>query len=110
MLFTRPLWLLGVGLSLESMRRGFVGGTSLSLFIIKDIGLEGRGRQHLEMLKGYLDIEAALLAGIPGYLEFLFLPFLDYHDAGKTYVAILEDLVEYQDPANCSWYWDQAGG
>lgn len=107
MLFTRPLWLLGVGLSLESMRRGFVGGTSLSLFIIKDIGLEGRGRQHVEMLKTYLEIEAGLLSLIPDWLEFLVYPFMDYHDAGETFVAILEDLVEYQDPANCLYYWDR---
>lgn len=108
MLFRPPIWLLGVGMALESMRRGFVGGTGLSLFIIKDFGFDWQGREHCQMLRDYLEIEAMLLEQIPDWLTWLFWIFQDYHDAAVTYVTILEELVEYQDPQRCSWYWENA--
>lgn len=103
-------FLIGLILNIESLRRGFLGGTQLSLFIIKDYGLDWLGRDHIEMLKTYLTIEQAMIDTIPDDLQFFIWPFMDHHDAGETYVSVLEDLVELQDPANCSYYWNVHDG
>jgi len=94
-------------MSLESMRRGFIGGTCLSLFIIKEFGLEGQGKPTLEFLRKYLDIEEDMLTMIPPGLEWVFTIFSDYHDSAKTYLAILDDMVELQSPSQCNFYWKE---
>ena len=105
MMFTVPIWLLGAAMALESMRRGFIGGSALSLFIIKEYGLEKQAVPVLDALRGYLEIEEALLSQIPPFLDFLVFPFTDYHEAAKTYLLILEILAESQRPPTCEYYW-----
>lgn len=105
MIFTLPLWLLGACFTLESMRRGFVGGSALSLFIIKEFGLEGGALPTLTFLRGYLAVEERLLENIPPFLFFLILPFTDYHEASKCYVSIIEELAEKQSPQSCATIW-----
>lgn len=105
MIFTNPLWLLGAGMALESMRRGFIGGSALSLFIIKDFGLEKAAIPTLDAMRTYLDIEEKLLSELPPYLEFLLTPFTDYHESAETYLLILDLLANKQRPPTCSFYW-----
>jgi len=107
MIFTKPLWLFGVGMSLESMRRGFIGGSALSLFIIKSFGLEKGAVPTIEYMTNYLAVEERLLENIPYFLNFLILPFTDYHDAGVCYLKILEILSELQRPRTCQFYWQK---
>jgi len=107
MIFSRPLWLLGAAFALESMRRGFVGGSMLSLFIIKEFGLEKQAVPTLNAMRTYLGIEEALLSRIPDFLEFLVMPFTDYHEAAKTYLLILDILAESQRPRTCQFYWEK---
>jgi len=107
MIFSKPLWLLGVCMTLESLRRGFVGGSMLSLFVIKEFGLERQAVPTLNWLRGYLDIEEALLSQIPDFLDFLTMPFTDYHDAAKLYLQILDILSEAQRPRTCQFYWEE---
>lgn len=102
--------MIGLVYNLEALRRGFLGGTGLSLFIIKEFGLDHLGRAHLDMLRNYVEIEGAMIDTIPDFLEWMVWPWLDHYEATKTYVAILDDLVEYQDPANCSYYWNLPAG
>ncbi|MBA7587168.1 hypothetical protein ES708_29186 [subsurface metagenome] len=105
MIFSRPLWLLGAAFGLESMRRGFIGGSALSLFVIKEFGLDKQGAPTLDAMRGYLELEETLLSQIPDFLEFLFTPFTDYHNAAKTYLEILDILVLKQRPLACEAYW-----
>jgi len=107
MIFTKPLWLFGVAMSLESMRRGFIGGSMLSLFIIKEFGLDKQAIPTLNALRGYLDIEAGFLAQIPPFLSFLASPFIDYHESAELYFQILELLAEAQRPPTCQFYWER---
>jgi len=105
MIFAPPRWLLGAAFSLESMRRGFIGGSALSLFIIKEFGLDKQAVPTLNALRGYLEIEEGLLAQIPDFLEFLAMPFQDYHDAAKCFLEIVDGLAEKQRPPTCEYYW-----
>ena len=108
MIFSKPLWLLGVGMHLESMRRGFIGGSALSLFIIKEFGLEKGAVPTLNAMRGYLEHEEKLLSQIPPPFKFLVTPFTDYHESAKTYVLILDILAEMQRPRTCQYYWEKA--
>lgn len=110
MLWTRPMWLIGQGMALDSMRRGFVGGTSLSLFVIKQFNLEAAAPFTLDLLGYYLEWEEAILDSIPDFLNFLTWPFQDYHDASMTYYHIMQILVEAQAPpleSSCEVYWEK---
>lgn len=107
MIFTKPLWLLGAAFALESVRRGYIGGSALSLFIIKEFGLDKQAVPTLDAMRGYLQLEETLLSQIPDFLEFLVMPFTDYHEAAKTYLVILDALAESQRPPTCQFYWDK---
>ncbi len=92
-------------MSLESMRRGFIGGSALSLFIIKEFGLDKQAVPTLNALRGYLEVEEWLLTQIHPFLGFLIAPFTDYHNAAKTYLKIVDILAELQRPLACEAYW-----
>lgn len=97
-------------MGLESMRRGFVGGSALSLFVIKEFGLEYQAIPTINLMKGYLVIEQDLINRLPPFLAFLFSPFIDWHDACQTYVNILDILAEHQKDAEydtCEFYWKE---
>jgi len=106
-IFTNPLWLIGAGMALESMRRGFIGGSALSLFIIKEFGLDKQAIPTLNAMRSYLAVEETLLAQIPPFLNFLVTPFTDYHEAATMYLEILGILSELQRPIDCQYYWEK---
>jgi len=107
LIFTKPLWLLGAAFALESVRRGYIGGSALSLFVIKEFGLDKQAVPTLDAMRSYLDLEETLLSQIPEFLEFLVMPFTDYHEAAKTYLVILDILAESQRPPTCQFYWEK---
>jgi len=107
MMFRRAMWLLGAAMTLESLRRGFIGGSMLSLFIIKEFGLDKAAVPTMAWMRRYLDIEEALLSKIPTPLVALVMPFTDYHESAKLYLEILDILAEEQRPRTCQWYWDR---
>jgi len=94
-------------MSLESMRRGFIGGSALSLFIIKEFGLERQAVPTMKRMRIYLDLEGSLIDQIPDFLSFLVYPFTDYHQAAETYLLILDILSESQRPRTCQYYWEK---
>jgi len=94
-------------MALESMRRGYIGGSALSLFIIKEFGLDKQAAPTLKAMRWYLDREEALLSQIPDFLAFLVIPFTDYHEASKTFLAIVDILAELQRPPTCDIYWNK---
>lgn len=79
----------------------------MSLFIIKEFGLEKQAVPTLNAMRGYLELEGKLLDQIPPFLEFLVTPFTDYHLAAETYLEILDGLAEKQRPPGCQFYWDK---
>jgi len=87
------------------MRRGFIGGSALSLFIIKEFGLERQAVPTLNALRVYLDIEEKMIAQIPPLFVWLLTPITDYHLAAKTYLEIIDGLSEKQRPRTCEFYW-----
>jgi len=107
MFFKRCLWLFGIAMTFESMRRGFIGGSALSLFIIKEFGLDRQAVPTLNAMRGYLDIEETLLSQIPPVFKFLVSPLNDYHLAAKTYLKIIDILAESQRPRSCQFYWEK---
>lgn len=112
MLFRRAGWLYGAALSLESMRRGFLGGTGLSLFIIKGNNLEAHAQHTLNLLGKYLVIEAEMLGRMPDFLIPFIFAWIDHHDAYVTFLIICEELVAKQAiPVgdSCAYYWGEGG-
>lgn len=105
MMFRKGMWLLGAGMALESMRRGFVGGSMLSLFVVKAFGLEKSAIPLMNALRTYLDIEEKLLSAIAPPFNFLITPFTDYHEAAETALLIFDILAELQQPRTCQYYW-----
>lgn len=107
------MWLIGAAMSLDSMRRGFVGGCSLAIFVAKSNQCEEHIDDMLGLLAGYLVIESQLLAAIPPPIWFLVWPFGDYHDASLTYLKILTILAEAQkvtEGDTCEYYWNLEEG
>lgn len=104
-MFKPPRWLYGAALSMEGMRRGYVGGSMLALFIIKEFGLEGAAAPTLTCLRGYLNIEEEVITRIPDYLQALIPPFIDYHESAKCFLEIVDILAELQRPRSCQIYW-----
>ena len=94
-------------MALESMRRGFVGGSMLSLFIIKEFGLDKQAMPTMNAMRSYLEVEEKLLSQIPEVLEFLVMPFTDYHESAKLYLQIIDILAEAQRPPTCQFYWEK---
>ena len=94
-------------MSFESFRRGFVGGSMLALFVIKEFGLDKAAVPTLEFLRGYLDIEEKLIPKLPPFLSYLAMPFIDYHDSARLYLEILDVLAEQQRPRTCQFYWKE---
>lgn len=82
-----------------------MGGSALSLFIIKEFGLQGQAVPTLRRMKQYLVIEEAILSRAPKELEVFLWAFTDYHEASQTYVTILEIMSEEEFPDTCEFYW-----
>jgi hypothetical protein len=107
MRFFHNWFMMGACLSLEGMRRTFIGGSSLSLFIIKDFGLTPHAWSTLKLLEGYLAIEQSLIENIPPVIHFVLTPWVDHHNSGVLYLQILHLLAESEFPVTCDWYWKQ---
>ncbi|MBA7585597.1 hypothetical protein ES708_27582 [subsurface metagenome] len=112
MFFGGAMWLIGGVFALEGLRRGLIGGSSLSLFIIKEFGLHGSSLPTLNFLRNYLDIEERIIDTLPDYFQFFVTPWTDHHEAGVTYLKILDILAKYEFPtecdpegAVCQFYW-----
>lgn len=107
MFFGSAIWLIGAVFALEGLRRGFIGGSSLSLFIIKEFGLTEQAAPTLAYLRQYLAIEESILASIPKELKVFLSPWIDHHDAGVTYLKIIDLLAEAERPKDCEFYWQK---
>lgn len=106
MMFKPPFWLVGAAFALEGFRRGFISGSSLALFVVKEFGLDQQAVPTLNMLRSYLEMEEVMLSQIEPFLAFLFQPFTDFHEAAKTFLAIIDTLALLQRPRTCSFYWE----
>jgi len=100
-----PLFVFGTVMSLESMRRGFMGGSALSLFI--DISIDNKEgcKIRIAFMKMYLDVEEYLLTQIPVFLAWAAGPFIDYHKAQRCFFTIAETLCGRLDKRSCADIW-----
>ena len=106
-MFRSPWWLIGAGLSLESMRRCFIGGTSLALFIDLS-GLEPPSVvRDLDFLRTYLAIEEQLINNIPPIIAFITSPFIDYHYAACVFLDITDRLQLSRREQTCALIWEK---
>jgi len=112
MFFGGAMWLIGGVFALEGMRRGLIGGSSLSLFIIKEFGLTRQALPTLNFMRNYLDVEKAIIDSTPKELKVFLAPFIDFHEANVTFVKIIDILAKYEFPtecdpegAVCQFYW-----
>ncbi|MBA7605836.1 hypothetical protein ES703_12971 [subsurface metagenome] len=106
MIFAKPMWLIGAGMSLDSMRRGFIGGTALALFIdLSGMGQESCSRD-LTTLGIYLDLEAKIIELIPWFLEFITRPFEDYHLAAVCFYETAQELCQQKGELQCQGIWE----
>jgi len=107
MMFRPPWWLIGAGMSLESMRRCFIGGTSLALFVDLS-GLEQFScLRDANILRAYLPIEEALINALPPIIQFVASPFIDYHNAAKTFLEITDRLCFAKKEQSCTLMWEK---
>ena len=105
MMFRPPWWLIGAGLSLEGMRRCFIGGTSLALFIDLS-GLEPPSVvRDLDFLRNYLAIEEELIQAIPPIIAYVAAPFIDYHNAASVFLEITDLLAIARREQSCKIIW-----
>jgi len=106
MMFRSPRWIIGAALSLESMRRGFIGGTALSLFIDLSGLPQYACMRDLNTLAAYLPIEEALIDAIPDFLITLIHCFEDYHLAAVCFYEIAKELCEAKGELTCQGIWE----
>jgi len=107
MMFAHPYWLIGAGMSLESMRRCFIGGTALALFIDLS-GLEPPSVvRDLTFLRNYLKIEEELIQNIPPIIAFIASPYIDYHKANCLFVDIVDRLQLFRRELSCNPVWEK---
>ena len=107
MMFTNPLWLIGAGMSLESMRRCFIGGTSLALFIDLSGLFQYSCLRDCNILRAYLPIEEALINQLPPIIQFVASPFIDYHNAATTFLEITDRLCYAKQEQVCESIWEK---
>ena len=103
-----PLFVFGVTMSLESMRRGFMGGTALSLFIDISIGNHEGCKIRIAFMEKYLDVEQYLISQIPPVLAFFISPFIDYHNAQRCFFTIASTLCDRLQKRSCAEIWNPA--
>lgn len=111
MFFTSATWLIGGAMSLESMRRSFIGGTSLALFI----DLSGLDQlsclRDTDILRLYLPIEEMLIQDLPFFLKWMASPWIDHHKAASTFLTIADTIcanraIETLEITKCEDVWE----
>ncbi len=62
--------------------------------------------RDLNTLAAYLPIEAQLLEMIPDFLDFLILPFTDYHLAAVCFYETAKELCLQKGELTCQRVWE----
>ncbi len=93
-------------MGLESMRRGFIGGTALSLFIDLSGLPQYACDRDLRTLATYLPIEEALIKALPDFLITLIHCFEDYHLAAVCFYETAKELCQSKGELSCQGVWD----
>ena len=105
MKFINGWFFFGVVISMESMRRTYVGGASLSLFIIKSYGLDRQAADCLRWLRKGLRLMGGEIERVPWLISWIAAPYLDYVQSGETFIKIIDILKDLQRPPGCELYW-----
>ncbi len=110
--FSPAFILLGVLYPLEGLRRTWLGGLSLGLFI--DIGScpHESCEREVVYLRNYLDHDRDIIMAIPEIAWPLIGPWIDYHNAAETFYDIAMILCLQKQglenlPSSCRVAWQQ---
>lgn len=92
-MFLSPLWsLLGLAFALEGLRRCWLSGTSLCLFIDIGSSIPASCIRECENLRRYLDVDCTLLDAIPKLFWPIIGPWIDHHNAQECFYEIAMEL------------------
>lgn len=105
MRFFHAWFLLGSSLSLEGLRRNFLGGTCLSLFIIIQYGLTTHADEALANLEAYLGLEQQFINALPAPVSWLLTPWTDHHNSGVAALRVFRLLLGTRNINACDRYW-----
>lgn len=92
-MFLSPMFLvLGVGFAFEGLRRAWLGGTALMLFI--DIGQSTPESclRDVAALRSYLDVDQEVINKVPELMWPLIAPWIDHHNAQECFYEISLEL------------------
>jgi hypothetical protein len=92
-MFMSPAFLaLGIAYFFEGLRRAYLGGLSLGLFIDLSSNPPTSCQRDLIMLRTYLDKEKDAIEALPHWAWPLIGPWIDYHNAAECFYEIAEIL------------------
>ncbi|GAH87509.1 unnamed protein product, partial [marine sediment metagenome] len=88
---------LGLGFALEGLRRAWLGGTALTLFI--DIGQSTPESclRDVAALRVYLDIDREVINSVEEFLWPLIAPWIDHHNAQECFYEIAIQLCNQRN-------------
>lgn len=100
-------------MSLEGLRRGAIGGTSLGMFIALESDAPISVGPSLDFLEYLNAIALKILVDLPPYISWASAPFRDYHLATKTFIECIRSKTEGEIPleppegtdTKCFIYW-----
>jgi len=106
-MFMSPAFIaLGVAYFFEGLRRGYLGGLSLGLFMDLSTTPPGDCTRDLNSLRAYLDKEKDALEAIPQIAWPLIGPWIDHHNAVETFYEIAMELCIGLHVESCQDIWD----
>lgn len=107
--------MIGGVMSLEGLRRSWIGGTSLGIFVALESDRPITVGPSLDQLENLNDIALSIIEDLPPFLNFAAAPFRDYHTATKAFIECIRSKTEGEIPGTgeppgemsteCAIYW-----
>lgn len=111
-MFMSPLFLfLGIGFALEGLRRAWISGTSLALFIDISSSTPKSCLRDTAALRRYLDADRDIIESVPETAWPLIGPWIDHHNAQECFYEIALELCNqrnfpWADSKSCQEIWE----
>jgi len=108
--FLSPFYaLLGLGFTLEGLRRCWLSGTSLTLFIDIGSSIPESCLRDCASLRRYLDVDRAVIETVPEIFWPLIGPWIDHHNAQECFYEIATELcnaLNFPPCKSCEEVWE----
>jgi len=109
-IFLSPLALaIPLGFALEGLRRCWLSGASLTLFIDIPSSIPESCLRDCANLRRYLDVDRAIIEAVPEALWPLIGPWIDHHNAQECFYEIAVELCNaknFPPCASCEEVWE----